>query len=74
MLDLILTLTYASYGVGAKVVSGVMVALVIGTGALLYFTVFKKLKKEQTDARNDYRPPSPPSHGGDDEIFRGYGV
>lgn len=75
VLDLILTITDASYGVGAKVVSGVMVALVLGAGTLLYFTVFKKLKKEQTDARNDYRPPSPPpSRGGDDEIFRGYGV
>ena len=74
VLDMILVLTDNTYGVAAKVVSGVMVGLVLGAGVLLYFTVFKKLKKEQTGARNDYRPPSPPSGGGDSEIFRGYGV
>lgn len=74
VLDMVLTLTDPGYGVGAKVVSGVMVALVLSAGLLLYFTVYKKLKKEQTDARKDYRPPSPPTGGGDDEVFRGYGV
>ncbi len=65
--------------------SSVMMGLVGIAALILYLTLFKKLKKEQTENRRNFTPPPPPpppfgqgTSGGskddDDEIFKGYGL
>lgn len=77
LLDFMLIIADASYGVAYKVSSGVMLGLVAIAALVLYLTVYRKLKKEQADNRSNFIPPVPPQRPGgqgDDEIFRGYGL
>ena len=71
----------------AIVQTSVMLALVGIAALILYLTLFKKLKKEQTENRKRFTPPPTfgpgPGSGNsggsdktssDDEIFKGYGL
>ena len=73
MLELFTTVLSQEIDVAYAIYSGAMVAVVALTAVALYFTLYKKLKKEQEDARKIINLP-PINNGGDNEIFRGYGL
>ncbi len=73
LLELFLNVLSTEIDVGYAVFSGVMVGIVALSALVLYLTVFKKLKKEQEDARKIVI--IPPVGGGDNtEIFKGFGM
>ena len=73
LLELFTTVLSQEIDVAYAIYSGAMVAVVALTAVALYFTLYKKLKKEQEDARKIINLP-PINNGGDNEIFRGYGL
>ncbi len=78
LLNLFTTLLTAPISIGDAVYSAVSIVIIAGVVALLYFTIYKKLKKEQEDARKTFVLPHMTGMGSDDsndhEIFRGYGM
>ena len=87
VLDFMITVLDPAATVPAIVQTSVMLALVGIAALILYLTLFKKLKKEQTENRKRFTPPPTfgpgPGSGNaggsdktssDDEIFKGYGL
>ena len=59
--------------VTAVIANAVGLVVVLAAGAILYFTVYKKLKTEQEENRKIILPP-PSDDGNSYEIFKGYGM
>lgn len=77
LLNLFTALLSSPIVVGDAISFAVSLAVVALVALALYFTLYKKLKKEQEEARKSFVLPQMPGNGSDDndhEIFSGYGM